>query len=125
MGCSGGLKTPYEQCAFLLREYELVLRKRKDNFYIKKEGDKQKLDKNAKMYKTKIYENLEKINKNIQSEIEVRKLKQLNELFQVLLTEESEIYNNKNEDDKKNNNQIKDNKENKDKDKDKEIKIMK
>ena len=120
MGCSGGLKTPYEECAFLLREYEIVLRKRKDNFYSKKDGDKQKLDKNAKMYRTKIYENLEKINKNIQSEIEVRKLKQLNELFQVLLTEESEIYNDKNEDGKENNNQIKENKE-----KDKEIKIKK
>ena len=72
------------------------------------------------MYRTKIYENLEKINKNIQSEIEVRKLKQLNELFQVLLTEESEIYNDKNEDGKENNNQIKENKE-----KDKEIKIKK
>ena len=123
MGCSGGLKTPYEECAFLLREYELVLRKRKDNFYSKKDGDKQKLDKNAKMYRNKIYENLEKINKNIQSEIEVRKLKQLNELFQVLLTEESEIYNDKNEDGKENNNQIKENKENKEKDN--EIKIKK
>ena len=110
MGCGGGLINPYEQCAFLLREYELILRKRKDNILVKK-GDKKKLDKNAKIYKSKIYENLEKINKNIQSEIEVKKLKQLNELFQILLTEESEIYNNKNEEDKENNINEIDNKE--------------
>ena len=102
MGCGGGLKNPYEQCAFLLREYELELRKRKNNYFTKKEREKKKIDKNVKIYKTKIYENLEKINNNLKSDIEVKKLKQLNELFQVLLTEESEIYNKKNEENKKN-----------------------
>ena len=100
MGCSGGLKTPYEECAFLLREYELILRKRKDNRYNINNSERKKLDKNAKSYKTKIYNNLEKINKDIKLEIEIKKLKQLNELFQVLLTEESEIYKNEKEEDK-------------------------
>ncbi len=99
MGCSGGLKTPYEQCAILLREYELILRKRKDKFYSRKDNYK-KLDKNAKEYKEKIYENLAKINNSVKSEIEVKKLKQLNELFQILLTEESQIYNDKKEEEK-------------------------
>ena len=102
MGCSGGLKNPYEQCAFLLREYELELRKRKNNYFTKKEREKKKIDKNVKIYKTKIYENLEKINNNLKSDLEIKKLKQLNELFQVLLTEESQIYNIKNEENKEN-----------------------
>ncbi len=97
MGCSGTFKSPYEECALLLKEYEVILRKRKNN---RKGKERKKLDKNAKNYKTKIYENLEKINKNVQSELEVKKLKYLNELFQVLLTEESEIYKDKNENEK-------------------------
>ena len=97
MGCGNALKNPYERCAFLLREYELVLRKRKDLFNNKKEGEQKKIDRNVKDYKTKIYENLDKINKNLKTEIEIKKLKELNQLFQVLLTEESQIYNNKNE----------------------------
>ena len=111
MGCGGGLKNPYEQCAFLLREYELELRKRKNNYTSKKEKEKKKIDKNVKIYKTKIYENLEKINNNLKSDIEVKKLKQLNELFQVLLTEESEIYNKKNEENKENEDKKEDKKE--------------
>ena len=102
MGCGGGIKTPYEECAFLLREYELILRKRKDNIYTKKEKDNNNLDKNAKYYKSTIYENLEKINNNIKSDLEAKKLKQLNELFQVLLTEESQIYNNNKKEEEEN-----------------------
>ena len=96
------MKSPYEQCAFFLKEYELELRKRKNNYFTKKDKEKKKIDKNVIIYKTKIYENLEKINNNLKSDLEIKKLKQLNELFQVLLTEESEIYNKKNEDNKKN-----------------------
>ena len=95
MGCGGGIKNPYEECAFLLREYELILQKRKNYFNIK-EKEKRSLDNDAKQYKKIINENLNKINKNIKSEIEIRKLKELNELFQILLTEESEICDDKN-----------------------------
>ena len=98
MGCAGGLTSPYEHCAFLLREYELSLRKRKDNYFnTKKEKEKKKIDKNVKEYRSQICDNLDKINKTSKSEIEVKKLKQLNELFQILLTEESNIYNDKKE----------------------------
>ena len=98
MGCAGGLTSPYEHCAFLLREYELSLRKRKDNYFnTKKEIEKKKIDKNVKEYRSQICDNLDKINKTSKSEIEVKKLKQLNELFQILLTEESNIYNDKKE----------------------------
>ena len=95
MGCSFGLKTPYEECAFLLREYQFILRKRKNYIYTKNENDKKKLDKSAKSYKEKIYENLDQINKSLKTDLEVSKLQYLNSLFQALLTEESEIYKNK------------------------------
>ncbi len=94
MGCGGALKNPYEEIAFLLREYELILKKRKNNNIEEKE--RRNLDNDAKQYKKIINENLNKINKNIKSQIEIRKLKELNSLFQVLLTEESEIYDDKN-----------------------------
>jgi hypothetical protein len=96
MGCGGGIKNPYEECAFLLREYELILKKRKNKNNIE-EKERRNLDNDAKQYKKIINENLNKINKNIKTQIEIRKLKELNALFQVLLTEESEIYDDKNE----------------------------
>ena len=96
MGCGGGIKNPYEECAFLLREYELILKKRKNNNNIE-EKERRNLDNDAKQYKKIINENLNIINQNIKSQIEIRKLKELNALFQVLLTEESEIYDDKNE----------------------------
>ena len=96
MGCGGGIKNLYEECAFLLREYELILKKRKNNNNIE-EKERRNLDNDAKQYKKIINENLNKINKNIKTQIEIRKLKELNSLFQVLLTEESQIYDNKNE----------------------------
>ena len=116
MGCGGGLKNPYEQCACLLRDYELELRKRKNNYYnVKKEREKKKIDENVKDYKNQIYENLDKINKSSKSDIEVKKLKYLNEIFQVLLTEESNIYNDKKEGE--NENDIQENKDFGDEDK--------
>ena len=98
MGCSFGLKTPYEECALLLREYQLLLRKRKDNIYTKNVQDKIKLDNSVKSYKTKIYDNLKEINDIVKSDLEISKLKYLNSVFQVLLTEESEMYKGKKED---------------------------
>ena len=98
MGCSFGLKTPYEECALLLREYQLLLRKRKDNIYTKNVQDKIKLDNSVKSYKTKIYDNLKEIHDIVKSDLEISKLKYLNSVFQVLLTEESEIYKGKKED---------------------------
>ena len=97
MGCGGGIKNPYEECAFLLREYEIIIKKRKDKYNNIEEKERRSLDNDAKQYKKIINENLNKINKNIKTPLDSRKLKELNELYQILLTEESEIYEDKNE----------------------------
>ena len=81
MGCGGGIKNPYEECAFLLREYELIIKKRKDNYNNIEEKERRSLDNDVKQYKKIINENLNKINKNIKTPLDSRKLKELNELY--------------------------------------------
>ena len=80
MGCGGGIKNPYEECAFLLREYEIIIKKRKDKYNNIEEKERRSLDNDAKQYKKIINENLNKINKNIKTPLDSRKLKELNEL---------------------------------------------
>ena len=96
MGCGCGLMNPYEECAFLLKDFNKLVLKRKDFMNKKMIKEKRKTDKKASNYRIKIYKNLENINKNNLTKIESQKLKQLNDLFLVLLTEESNMNKNDN-----------------------------
>ena len=96
MGCGCGLMNPYEECAFLLKDFNKLVLKRKDFMNKKMIKEKRKTDKKASNYRIKIYKNLENINKNNLTKIESQKLKHLNDLFLVLLTEESNINKNDN-----------------------------
>ena len=90
MGCGCGLN-PYEECAFLLKDFNKLVLQRKalmDRNLIK---EKRKTDNKALNYRKKIYNNLENINNKHLTRIEMKKLKQLNDLFLALLTEESNI----------------------------------
>ena len=80
-----------------LPKFEIIIKKRKDKYNNIEEKERRSLDNDAKQYKKIINENLNKINKNIKTPLDSRKLKELNELYQILLTEESEIYEDKNE----------------------------
>ena len=103
MGCyEKVLSTPYEKCSFLLQKYESELRKKKDNYNtIIKQKEGKKTDENIENYKIKITDYLEEINKSIKTTLEAKRLKALNELFQSLLTEESVIYGDIREEEKK------------------------
>ena len=96
MGCGCGLMNPYEECAFLLKDFNKLVLKRKDFMNKKMIKEKRKTDKKASNYRIKIYKNLENINKNNLTKIESQKLKHLNDLFLVLLTEESNMNKNDN-----------------------------
>ena len=95
MGCgSCGLMNPYEECAFLLKDYNKLVIQRKELIEKKMLQEKKKTDKKALFYKVKIYKKLEEINKKPLNRLETQKLKQLNDLFIVLLTEESDMKRN-------------------------------
>ena len=111
MGCGCGLMNPYEECAFLLKDFNKLVLKRKDFMNKKMIKEKRKTDKKASNYRIKIYKNLENINKNNLTKIESQKLKHLNDLFLVLLSEESNMNKrcdsiNDNEGNKLNNNDV-------------------
>ena len=91
MGCGCIFMTPYEKCAFLLKDYNKLIIQRKLLINKKEIKEKKKTDKKELNYRLKIFKNLENINKKHLTNIEVEKLKQLNDLFIVLLTEESDI----------------------------------
>ena len=96
MGCGCGLMTPYEECAFLLKDFNKLVIKRKELMVQKRIKEKKKTDNKAFNYRIKIYKHLEDINKKPLTNIEAQKLKQLNDLFLVLLTEESNMKKNDN-----------------------------
>ena len=95
MGCGCGL-TPYEECAYLLKDFNKLVIQRKELMSKKMIKEKKKTDKKALNFRTKIYKNLEAINNKYLTRIETQKLKQLNDLFLVLLTEESNMKKNDN-----------------------------
>ena len=102
MGCGCGLLNPYEECAYLLKDFNKLVLQRKEFINNKKIKEKKQTDKKALYYRVKIYKNLEEINSKPMTRLETQKLKQLNDLFLVLLTEESNMK-------KKENNNIDDN----------------
>ena len=94
MGCGCGLITPYEKCAFLLKDFNLLVLQRKEFMNKNMAIEKKKTDKEALKFHTNILKNLEEINKKQLNKLETQKLKQLNELFLVLLSEESKLKKN-------------------------------
>ena len=94
MGCGCGLISPYEECAFLLKDFNKLVLQRKELNDKKLIDEKKKTDKKAFNFRENIKKNLEEINKKTLNRLETQKLKQLNELFLVLLTEESKMKKN-------------------------------
>ena len=95
MGCGCGL-SPYEECAYLLKDFNKLVIQRKNLMSKRMIKEKKKSDSKALNYRVKIYKNLESINNKHLTRIETQKLKQLNDLFLVLLTEESNMKKNDN-----------------------------
>ncbi len=96
MGCGCGLISPYEECAFLLKDFNKLVLQRKELNDKKMIDEKKKTDKKAFNFRENIKKNLEEINKKPLNRLETQKLKQLNDLFLVLLTEESNMKKNDN-----------------------------
>ena len=90
MGC-GCLMTPFEECAYLLEEFNNIISKRKEFMRKNMIIEKRKLDKKVLGFRIRIYKILEMINKNNLTKLEIQRLKELNDLFLILLTEESNI----------------------------------
>ena len=91
MGCGCFLMTPYERCAFLLKDYNKLVIQRKLLIHNKEINEKKKTDKKEHNYRVKIYKNLINLNNQPLTNLEGQKLKQLNDLFLVLLSEESDM----------------------------------
>jgi len=104
MGCGCIFATPYEKCAFLLKDYNKLVLKRKNFVYNKEYNEKKKTDKKALDYKVKIYKKIKDINNKFLTQIETEKLKHLNDLYLVLLDEESKIKSDNISNNKDNNN---------------------
>ena len=96
MGCACGLITPYEKCAFLLKDFNILVLQRKELIENNMVIEKKKTDKKALNYQLNVLKNLQGINKKSLNRLETQKLKQLNELFVVLLSEESDLKKNNN-----------------------------
>ena len=96
MGCGCGILNPYEECAYLLKDFNKLVLQRKEFMNNKKIKEKKQTDKKALYYRVQIYKNLEEINRKPMTRLETQKLKQLNDLFLVLLTEESNMKKNEN-----------------------------
>ena len=96
MGYGCGLINPYEKCAFLLKDFNILVLQRKELVENNMTKEKKKTDTKALNYQKNILNNLQEINKKSLNRIETQKLKQLNELFVVLLSEESNLKKNNN-----------------------------
>ena len=94
MGCGCSLMTPYEKCALLLKDYNNLVLQRKLLIDNKEIIEKKKTDKKEHSYRIRIYKNLVSLNEMPLTNLEGHKLKQLNDLFLVLLTEESKMKKN-------------------------------
>ena len=111
MGCGCSLMTPYEKCALLLKDYNNLVLQRKLLIDNKAIIEKKKTDKMEHSYRIRIYKNLVSLNEMPLTNLEGHKLKQLNDLFLVLLSEESNMNKrcdsiNDNEGNKLNNNDV-------------------
>ncbi len=87
MGCVGGFNKNCDKCICLLRQYGGVVKK---NNYTNNDAEKKIIEKDSNTYKKKLNDAFEKMNKNVKYDYESKQLKELNEIYQTLLTIESE-----------------------------------
>lgn len=88
MGCVGGFNKNCDKCIYLLRQYGGVVKN--NNYTTNNPKEKIILEKNSNFYKKKLNNALENMNKSAKYEHEYKQLKELNEIYQTLLTIESE-----------------------------------
>ena len=92
MGCVAGFNKHCDVCICVLKEYNGEIKK---NNYIN--SNNKKKNKNTAFYKLKLNKALEQMNKDIKYQHESEQLKELNEIYQKLLSLDSErnknIYN--------------------------------
>ena len=92
MGCVAGFNKHCDVCICVLKEYNGEIKK---NNYIN--SNNKKKNKNTAFYKLKLNKALEQMNKDIKYQHESEQLKELNEIYQQLLSLDSErnknIYN--------------------------------
>lgn len=94
MGCVASFNKHCDVCICLLKEYKGEIKK--DN-YIITNNIKTKNNKNTTFYKIKLNKALEQLNKDVKYQHESEQFKELNEIYQKLMSLESErnneIYN--------------------------------
>ena len=93
MGCSFELGDDFEKCQYLIDEFEEILTNEKIEKVDKKNKNKNKInyEKEKEDLKLKIKEMLETINNNLEGVAQIDKLQHLNERYQTLLTDESNM----------------------------------
>jgi hypothetical protein len=102
MGCVAGFNKHCDVCICVLKEYNGEIKK---NNYIN--SNNKKKNKNTAFYKLKLNKALEQMNKDIKYQHESEQLKELNEIYQKLLSLDSERNKNiQNENDINNLNQV-------------------
>ena len=102
MGCVAGFNKHCDVCICVLKEYNGEIKK---NNYIN--SNNKKKNKNTAFYKVKLNKALEQMNKDIKYQHESEQLKELNEIYQKLLSLDSERNKNiQNENDINNLNQV-------------------
>ena len=88
MGCIGGFNKNCDKCIVQLRQYGGIIKK--NNYTNQNPKEKLELDKKANYYKKQLNNTLQQMNNNIKYEHEYQQLKEFNEIYQTLLTIESE-----------------------------------
>ena len=92
MGCVASFNKSCDVCICLLKEYKGEIKK--NNFII---SDGKKGNNKSTFYKSRINETFIKLNKDVKYQHEVEQLKELNDMYQQLLSLDSErnknIYN--------------------------------
>ena len=88
MGCVSGFHKNYDKCIVVLRQYGRIVEKSKDTNNNEKE--KLILNKKANVCKKQLNEALTKMNNNIKFGYESKQLIEINEMYQKLLSLESE-----------------------------------
>ena len=92
MGCVDSFNKNCDVCICLLKEYKGEIKK--NNYII---SDVKKVNNKSTFYKSKINETFIKLNKDVKYQHEVEQLKELNDIYQQLLSLDSErnknIYN--------------------------------
>ena len=102
MGCVAGFNKHCDVCICVLKEYNGEIKK---NNYIN--SNNKKKNRNTAFYKLKLNKALEQMNKDIKYQHESEQLKELNEIYQKLLSLDSERNKNiQNENDINNLNQV-------------------